>query len=568
MIINQREEILVSGTVSQSNGVSSKYFVLSLEDTGEVISSKSYLIPSDSMDVQTIQGDSFDNIYLSGRILVDTAGHKYSSNTDHGYITKLDADLNVLWSKELVAEQFPCYDIDIATFPNGEIAFTYVTYGDLPVISGRISTDGELLWERGYEFYRPFISMSPDGSTTFLTSRLYNPDGTWQSGTLVARIGPDGSLPECPQFDACLWLEDMPLELEDLEWTREPGPILPDVEVEVSEMDVVAEPYCGTPAPPRPDFRLPDTICAGDCVRADSIRNALANAVEWYIETPQGQEITSDDDTLSFCFPLPGTYLVRQTVWLLGCAASYEQAVEVLSPLSVSLGEDRVWCPDDGLLCPVLNRDLAAYTWQDGSAAACYEVGASGAYGLVASDGYCTDSALVSLTLLSDTLLLPALDYGTKDTSLCRDFLPYEVSVSSPYSDAKISLDGSPLNSSTLRLDRAASYTLSTELLGCPLSDTLRLAVEDCLPSIYLPTAFSPNGDGRNDMYRPLGKDFEVVRLQVFDRWGGLLHEETGPGAAWDGRGAPVGQYVLLLRYRNSRTGREGEVSQGVALTR
>ncbi|MCB0564597.1 MAG: gliding motility-associated C-terminal domain-containing protein [Phaeodactylibacter sp.] len=90
-----------------------------------------------------------------------------------------------------------------------------------------------------------------------------------------------------------------------------------------------------------------------------------------------------------------------------------------------------------------------------------------------------------------------------------------------------------------------------TSTYGC---DSLVLLILDTY-QIYIPNAFSPNDDGRNDRFTIFtGPDIREVRqLQVFDRWGSLVFQsETLPlnaaGSGWDGRvkgkEAPPGLYV------------------------
>ena len=53
---------------------------------------------------------------------------------------------------------------------------------------------------------------------------------------------------------------------------------------------------------------------------------------------------------------------------------------------------------------------------------------------------------------------------------------------------------------------------------------------------IYIPTAFSPNGSGQNEMQCVYGADcIANMLLQVFDRWGNKVFESTDPKACWDG---------------------------------
>lgn len=55
-------------------------------------------------------------------------------------------------------------------------------------------------------------------------------------------------------------------------------------------------------------------------------------------------------------------------------------------------------------------------------------------------------------------------------------------------------------------------------------------------PIIDLPTAFSPNGDGKNDILRIRGYGIEKVHLQIFNRWGEKVFETTELDKGWDGK--------------------------------
>lgn len=103
----------------------------------------------------------------------------------------------------------------------------------------------------------------------------------------------------------------------------------------------------------------------------------------------------------------------------------------------------------------------------------------------------------------------------------------------------------------------ALVYFSALNAAGCPVDDTVVVQVrrgEDA--QLYIPNAFSPNGDGRNDVFTAYGDAVvEIVRLEIYDRWGSLLWKDenlTG-SAGWDGvsasgRMAPEGVYVYVMR--------------------
>lgn len=87
---------------------------------------------------------------------------------------------------------------------------------------------------------------------------------------------------------------------------------------------------------------------------------------------------------------------------------------------------------------------------------------------------------------------------------------------------------------------------------------------------VYIPNAFSPNGDGRNDEFRPylqFGAPTDY-QLQVFDRWGGLRFESSDINQGWDGttkgKNAPIGLYLYYLHLEQGNgtiIERSGEIS-------
>jgi gliding motility-associated-like protein len=85
---------------------------------------------------------------------------------------------------------------------------------------------------------------------------------------------------------------------------------------------------------------------------------------------------------------------------------------------------------------------------------------------------------------------------------------------------------------------------------GC--RDSVRQEVQ--IPEeLIFPDAFSPNGDGVNDVLQIQSSGMKQYALQIFDRWGNLLFETNKPGFHWDGRTAsgelvPAGTYFVLLR--------------------
>lgn len=69
---------------------------------------------------------------------------------------------------------------------------------------------------------------------------------------------------------------------------------------------------------------------------------------------------------------------------------------------------------------------------------------------------------------------------------------------------------------------------------------------------IFVPNAFSPNGDGENDVLYVRGQNLESINLKIFDRWGELVFESTDQGEGWDGtfRDKPLDPDVYVYHLR------------------
>ena len=104
---------------------------------------------------------------------------------------------------------------------------------------------------------------------------------------------------------------------------------------------------------------------------------------------------------------------------------------------------------------------------------------------------------------------------------------------------------------------------------GCTAADSLLVKLDCATDHVYFPDAFTPNNDGKNDVFTALGSGVKIVRhLRIYSRWGDLIFERTNVAindraAGWNGtiKGQPVesGTYVYVA---------ELECSSGYLFTR
>lgn len=103
---------------------------------------------------------------------------------------------------------------------------------------------------------------------------------------------------------------------------------------------------------------------------------------------------------------------------------------------------------------------------------------------------------------------------------------------------------------------------------GCT-DDTVMNAVVSMRFTFYVPTSFTPNGDGVNDQFKPVGLGIEDDQflMQVYDRWGKMVFESNDKNVGWDGsiegRPGQVGTYTWSMFIGDYEEEKESHEYQG-----
>jgi gliding motility-associated-like protein len=169
---------------------------------------------------------------------------------------------------------------------------------------------------------------------------------------------------------------------------------------------------------------------------------------------------------------------------------------------------------------------------------------------------YTDTSGCAKLDSFEVQVITPGVEILNGDTTLCA-FDPFQLEArgASAYRwQPPEGLSATDIPDPVFDGAASAAYVLiGLDENGCEASDTIVLEVVPCCEAhqIYIPNAFSPNGDGVNDTFAPLTYlDAEMVRFQIFNRWGGLVHDSLSP---WDGsfrgRDQPAGVYAYYVEY-------------------
>ncbi|MDW8057019.1 MAG: gliding motility-associated C-terminal domain-containing protein, partial [Bacteroidia bacterium] len=112
-----------------------------------------------------------------------------------------------------------------------------------------------------------------------------------------------------------------------------------------------------------------------------------------------------------------------------------------------------------------------------------------------------------------------------------------------------------------VRFEKAGEYCFTMWAQNGSCVDSTRGCIRVRDPFIYVPNAFSPNGDGVNDVFEVKSFGLEEPRVRIYDRWGLLIFDNQGDMTRhWDGtyRGQPVQEdaYTVVIEGKLPPTGR------------
>jgi gliding motility-associated-like protein len=232
--------------------------------------------------------------------------------------------------------------------------------------------------------------------------------------------------------------------------------------------------------------------------------------------------------------------------------------------------------PEEATVCnmdlkPLMASGGIAYQWYDNTqlsgvppdlncntcpdpVATLSTVGDKTYYVIITNDIGCTDTlqSLLHIRALPDITVLPKdtmIKYGTSITLMASGGFYYNWYPAGSLNDA---YTPNPVASPK----KTTSYVVTgADKYGCLNYDTSIVRINFRDP-VLVPSAFSPNGDGLNDVFKIEHLTFQkVLAFRVYDRWGNLVFETTNPEKGWDGTfdGKPMNpdvyQYYIKLGY-------------------
>lgn len=304
------------------------------------------------------------------------------------------------------------------------------------------------------------------------------------------------------------------------------------------------------PTPGIPQATTPITYCQGNATTP-----LLANGsnILWYTSATGG--------TGSVNAPIPQSNTTGSTTFYasqtLGVCEGPRTVVDVIILSTPNLGNDKrdtICFADTYDLTSLFNTNSLTTLWTFNGAPVPNEnaVAASGTYQLeVTNNNGCSDTALFFFTKLP-----PVIAFAGNDT-IAMSGTPHQLFATGGvnYSWTPIfSLNNATVQNptATLSADQQFIVTVYNEI-GCAGFDTVFVKVYDNGPTYYVPNAFSPDGDGLNDIFRPIPVGIANTEwFRIYNRNGQLIFNTNRWLYGWDGNfngsKQPTGAYVWMVK--------------------
>jgi len=229
-----------------------------------------------------------------------------------------------------------------------------------------------------------------------------------------------------------------------------------------------------------------------------------------------------------------------------GCLVLDSIKVSVKQSPPIQLGNDTVYCRDISIQL-VAAPGFNSYLWNTNAVTPVIDVNASGIYSIAATwNNGCISRDTIQISIdYPKKFILPSIGICSGEPNTIRPLSVYDMYLWSTGS-----------TNDSLVITQPGNYWLQvSDAAGCTAKEDFVAIDKDCLKAVYFPTAFSPNGDNTNEVFRPkVYGELEYFKMRLYNRFGQKLFETSDWNAGWDGKykGSKqhTGTYVWIAVYK------------------
>lgn len=281
-----------------------------------------------------------------------------------------------------------------------------------------------------------------------------------------------------------------------------------------------------------------DTIL---CRGQNTTIQAFSNVPVWWSSITNPGDTISSNNSLLVSPTNSTSYIIH------GLFTQHVFTITVLDTPTVNLGPDTSFCNDQVYILDAQNNGSATI-WNTGETQSSITPVMSGIYWVDVDNGGCEirDSVEITIHPLPTSLL-------NSYYIMCSDDNIFPMLDPGPAAAYK----WSPTGDTIQEIEATMSGTYTVELIsieGCATVDST-FVLERCEPRIFVPTAFTPDGDGLNDVFKPTVSNLTSYTIYVYNRWGQSIFTTEFIEEGWDGTfknsEVPQGVYFYRIDYKS-----------------
>ena len=234
-----------------------------------------------------------------------------------------------------------------------------------------------------------------------------------------------------------------------------------------------------------------------------------------------------------------GTHVITATDSK-GCSVSANVKVARDSILNASAGPDQAICLGVNSSVQLNASGGLAYSWSPATGLSNAAISnpvatplSTTKYIVAVSEGNCLDRD----TVLVQVTVPPTPNAGADQTIAQGQSTTLQASGGTTYSWSPATGLSNPNIANPIAFPTTTTtYTVVvSDAARCTSTATVTIFVKECPGDVFIPSAFSPNGDGENDVFFVRSICLKQIRFRIYNRWGELVFETTDVSHGWDG---------------------------------
>ncbi len=289
---------------------------------------------------------------------------------------------------------------------------------------------------------------------------------------------------------------------------------------------------------------IAQNICLGDSTHFSLTTTQMFDSVYWELE--KGLPIVKTNNA-SYIYGDTGSYTITATQFFCNQSWDVSKNIKIVKSPSINWPTDSVFCYN-GELKLSTPFNTGNFTWSTGETTSTISAEKEGLYWVDVVLGSCQATDSIYVTELPPILI----DLGG-DYTVCEHDTDDLVKLDAGKNYKHYKWTPTQDTTQWIIVKQAGDYYVVVEdFRGCKGDDGSKVA-RLCNFDFHIPNAFTPNGDGLNDVFKATTSDIYKLNFEIYNTWGERVFKTNNPQQGWDGnykgKPCPNGAYLYKVSF-------------------